>query len=75
MTDRVQFREDAETLAYLVARGLNPNELARAAFQAEVRRLRARESWSRLRKKGIVLAERAADVVREERDRGHGRHG
>lgn len=69
MTGRVQFREDEDVIAYVAGLGLNPNDVARAAFEAEVRRLRAREKVKKLRSFNIRLAPgEAARLVREDRD-------
>ena len=65
---RVQFREDPAVLAYLEKRGLNPNELARSAFEAEVRRIRAKEKFARLRARDIRLPASGASLIREIRD-------
>jgi hypothetical protein len=69
VTDRVQFRETEDVLAYVQGLGLNPNEVARAAFEAEVRRLRAKEKFDKLRSRKVRLAPgEAARLVREDRD-------
>ena len=65
---RVQFREDPAVLAYLEQRGVNPNELARTAFEAEVRRIRAKEKFEKLRARAIRLPESRAKLIREIRD-------
>ncbi len=66
---RVQFREDAETVAFVEKLGLNPNEVAREAFEAEVRRLRAKAKFAKLRSFNVKLAPgEAARLVREDRD-------
>lgn len=67
MTDRVQFREDPGTLAYLEDKGINPNELARRLLADEVRRMRVKEAFTRLRKAKIRLTRPAAELVREGR--------
>lgn len=68
MADKVQFREDEDTLAYLEARGINPNELARELLEREVRRLRATEKFARLAEMNVRLDRPAAELVREDRD-------
>jgi hypothetical protein len=69
VTDRVQFREDEDVLAYVASLGLNPNEVARRAFEREVRRLRADEKVKKLRAFKIRLAPgEAVRLVREDRD-------
>lgn len=66
----IQFREDPETIEFLKARGLVPSQLAKEAFEREVRRLKAQEHGQTLARLGVKppkgLAERA---VREGRDR------
>ena len=69
MTSRVQFREDEDVIAYVEGLGLNPNEVAREAFEREVRRLRAEAKVKKLRSFKIRLAPgEAARLVREDRD-------
>lgn len=69
VADRVQFREDEETLAFVASLGLNPNELAREAFVKEVRRLRAEAKARKLRSYGIRFGGvSAAQDIREMRD-------
>lgn len=67
-SDVVQFREDAEVTAFLRARGLNPNEFARDAFERAYRRLVQEDAALRLSKVQARLPKRAAEVVREERE-------
>lgn len=67
MADRVQFREDEDVLAYVEAQGLNPNELARRLFEAEVRRMRVAEKFARLRAANIRLDTPAAELIRQAR--------
>lgn len=70
MDAKVQFREDPEVLRYVEARGLNPNEVAKRAFEAEVRRMKVDESWARIRAANIRLGGRSvAEDVREDRER------
>jgi hypothetical protein len=66
---KVQFREDPELLRYVEARGLNPNEVAKHAFEAEVQRMRTSDSWARIRGAAIRLGRSTADDVREGRER------
>lgn len=69
MADRVQFREDEETLAFVTSLGLNPNEVAREAFVKEVRRLRAEAKVKKLRSFDLHLGkESSAKYIRELRD-------
>lgn len=70
MTDRVQFREDEDVIAFVESLGLNANDVAREAFEREVRRLKAEAKVKKLRSFNIRLGgESAAKLVREERDR------
>lgn len=77
VTDRVQFREDAQVLGYFQQRGINPNELARSLLKAEFRRLRAQEKWGKIRARIAATADFSGpslvDAIREDRDRDHGR--
>lgn len=69
VTDRVQFREDEDTLAFVASLGLNPNEVAREAFVKEVRRLRAEAKVKKLRSFGLHLGKAGvAKDIRELRD-------
>ncbi|HLE98140.1 MAG TPA: hypothetical protein VI997_12280 [Candidatus Thermoplasmatota archaeon] len=68
MTARVQFREDEATVAFVASLGLNPNEVAREAFEREVRRLRMRRKWEKLRSLDIRLTGSVVDDIREMRD-------
>ncbi len=69
MPDKVQFREDEETLAFIASLGLNPNEVAREAFVKEVRRLRAEAKATKLRSYAIRFGGvSAARDTREMRD-------
>lgn len=69
VTGRVQFREDEGIIAFVEKLGLNPNEVAREAFEREVRRLKAEEKVKKLRSYTIRLAPgEAARLVREDRD-------
>lgn len=69
MTDRVQFREDEDVIAFVESLGLNPNEVAREAWAAQVRKLRTRAKHEKLRKLSIKLPPgEAARLVREDRD-------
>jgi hypothetical protein len=64
---RVQFREDDDVVAYVASAGLNPNEVAKRAFEDEVRRLKARQARAKLRKLNAPAIDGAA-AVREIRD-------
>lgn len=68
-TEVVQFREDPDALAYLRDRGINPNEFAREAFEANLRRLKAEEKVERLESLQIDLPRPVVDLIREDRDR------
>lgn len=69
MTGRVQFRESQDTLDYLRARGVNPNDLARELFEAEVRRMRAEERHARLQQMQVHMPPGGgAAMVREDRE-------
>lgn len=65
----IQFREDQEVVDFVEGRGLRPSQLAKEAFEREVRRLRAQEHARELQSLNVKLppgfAERA---VREDRD-------
>lgn len=66
---RVQFREDPAVVDWVAAQGLNPNEVARKAFEAEVRRLRAKARFERLKDFKVDLPPGTATRwVREDRD-------
>jgi hypothetical protein len=69
VADKVQFREDEDVLRYLASRGVNPNELARELLEAEVRRMRARDGWVRVRSMNVRLTRTTAEDVREDRGR------
>jgi hypothetical protein len=65
----VQFREDEETVKFLVSRGLKPSEVAKAGFEREVRRLQAEEHAKELAALGVALPEGLAEkAVRASRD-------
>jgi hypothetical protein len=69
MSVRVQFREDEDAIAFLEGMGLNPNEVAKSAFDARVRKLRAEAKMARLT--GIrrtPVPGGYAKAVREDRD-------
>ena len=67
--DKVQFREDPGVLEFVKARGLNPNEVARKAFEAEVRRMKGDDWLSRLRQLQKGMRPFAVeDVVRDIRE-------
>lgn len=69
MQEKIQFREDQETLRFLEARGLNPNEVARQAFEAEVRRMKVDDKFDRLAKRKIKFTRDPTESIREDRDR------
>ena len=65
----VQFREDGDTVEFLAGLGLKASEVAKAAFEREVRRLRAKAYAETLRGYRVRLAPgEAARAVREARD-------
>lgn len=66
---KIQFREDEELLAYVQSKGLNPNEVAREAFEAEVRRMKADDKYDRLAKLGLRFSKDPTESVREDRER------
>ncbi|MGQ0536133.1 MAG: hypothetical protein ACT4PT_08680 [Methanobacteriota archaeon] len=61
---RVQFREDDDVVAYVEALGENPNEVAKRAFEAEVRRLKAHEARRKLAKLGLPRVDGAEEIRR-----------
>lgn len=67
-TEVVQFREDSEALAYLRGRGVNPNEFAREAFEANLRKIRAQETAEKLSEVQADLPRPVAEIIREARD-------
>jgi hypothetical protein len=64
----VQFRQDEDKLKALRERGINPNEFAREAFEAMLRRLEAEEAMRELGKVKARLPKPVADLIREDRD-------
>lgn len=70
--EKVQFREDPATLQWVIDRGLNPNELARQAFEAEVKRMKGDDWLARLRElqkhMKPVSTEDIVRAVRESRE-------
>lgn len=65
---RVQFREDEDILAYVASRGQNPNDLAKRAFEAEVRRMKIREAREKLARLSLPPID-GAEEIRRLRDR------
>lgn len=67
---KIQFRESDEAIEDYVARsGLNPNDLAREAFEEKVRSMMAHRRREQLRSRRIQLPKgAAAKWTREERD-------
>ena len=59
---RVQFREDEDVVAFVEARGENPNEVAKRAFEAEVRRMRTRDARKKLAKLGLSPPDGASEI-------------
>lgn len=64
----VQFREDQEELDYLRGRGINPNQLAREAFEAALNRIRAEERYEKIRDIRLKFPEPPEELVRRNRD-------
>lgn len=77
-TEVVQFRQLVEDVAFLKARGVNPNDFGREAFERALRQLRANENAKelnllkdRIRKRlnGRPAFEKSgAEMIREDRD-------
>lgn len=65
----IEFRVEEGTVTFVEELGLDPSELARELFVAEVRRLRAQERHERLTEADIRLPRPAAEIVREDRRR------
>lgn len=69
MSVNVQFREDEDTIEFLRSQGLKASEVAKAAFEREVRRLRAKEYARRLAEFRVTLPPgEASRAIREARD-------
>ncbi|GEM_PF-4539853 len=70
MSIKIQFRETNEGItAYILASGLNANDVARQAFEEKVRGMMARKRRESLAKRRIRLPKGAgARWTREERD-------
>jgi hypothetical protein len=68
VADKVQFREDADVLAFVESQGVNPNELARELFEAEVRRMKAKRRREKLNARPIRLGFDPVAAIREDRD-------
>jgi hypothetical protein len=65
----VQFREDAALVEFVKSKGLKPGELAKAAFEKEIRRLRAAEHARAIEELNVKVPKGlAAKAVRESRD-------
>ncbi|MEK6974753.1 MAG: hypothetical protein AABY18_00260 [Candidatus Thermoplasmatota archaeon] len=71
-TDKAQFRTDPKLIAAVRARGLNPNDVARKAFEEEANRILGDDFLARLRQlqKGFAPWPKGgmARAVRESRD-------
>lgn len=67
--ERIDFPQDEETIVFVEGLGLDPDDLAKRLFEAEVHRLKAERRHERLEEAGITLPRSAADIVREERGR------
>jgi hypothetical protein len=61
---RVQFREDEDLVAYVEAQGENPNDVAKRAFEAEVRRMKVREARKKLAKLQLSPPDGASEIRR-----------
>lgn len=74
----VQFREDEAELAFLRAHGVNPNELAREAFEHALRVVHAKVRAERIREfRQMIRIPEDVDItalIREDRDTDHGRN-
>lgn len=72
--DKAQFRTDPKLIGALRKQGLNPNEVAKRAFEAEARRILADDWLTRLRElqKGMKPFD-TQDVVRAIREMRDGR--
>lgn len=64
----VQFRMRKEIVDKVRRWRLNPNRLAREAFEGRVRELEAREQLKRLARFKVRLPKSAAELVREDRE-------
>jgi hypothetical protein len=67
-TEVLSFRLDTRDVAYLRKHGLNPNEFAKGAAEAFLRRLRAQSGVDALAKAGWTLPKPVEQVLREMRD-------
>lgn len=65
----VQFREDEETISFVESRGLKASQVAKEAFEKEVRRLRAEEHARELEELDLELPKGFGEkAVRSGRD-------
>ena len=64
----IQFRENKEIVDKIRRRKLNPNQVAREAFERYVRRLDAEDQVRRIAKAKVRLRKPAAAWIREDRD-------
>lgn len=64
----IQFREDKTLVDKVRRRRLNPNQVAREAFEARVRRLEGEDQMKRLARFKVRLPKSAAELIREDRD-------
>jgi hypothetical protein len=67
-TEIVQFREESVELEFLRSRGINPNRLARQAFEEALRQVRSQAKLEALRGLKFRLEKPAAKTIREDRD-------
>ncbi len=70
--DKIQFREDPALLDFVQGRGLNPNEVAKRAFEAEVQRMKSDDWFAKMRElqkhMKPISKEDLVRAVRESRD-------
>lgn len=67
----VSVRLAADQEAFLKKHKLKPGPFAKAVVDREIKRLQFREAMDYARKYPIKLDRPAADIIREDRDRGH----
>lgn len=65
----VQFREGEAEVDYVRSKGINPNELAREAFQQAVHHLRSQDRYEAIRRVRFPFPEPVGDALRSERER------
>jgi hypothetical protein len=69
-TEVLSFREDAEAIAYLREKGINPNQFAKEAFERTLRLAKLEESlaWFKAHPFNPVDKRPVEDIIREMRD-------